>query len=194
MGFVLHAHPVYVMRKEDLWVVFTRGLGVLQTSHMDQTSKADFYRALAREVQYLVDGERDEVANLANVSALLNLHLDRLNWVGFYLWHEDTRELVLGPFQGKPACIRIADGKGVCGVAAATRCAQVVPDVFAFPGHIACDAESRSEVVIPIVQHDRLVGVLDIDSPLLGRFDDEDAQGLGLVVDALTTHAKFRGR
>ncbi|MDQ0188983.1 GAF domain-containing protein [Alicyclobacillus cycloheptanicus] len=164
---------------------------MFSASSIDAASKAAFYEELCNQVRYLVDGEPNVTANLANVSALLNVHMSDINWVGFYLWHEQDSELVLGPFQGKPACIRIALGKGVCGTAAQTRQAQVVPDVFAFPGHIACDADSRSEVVIPMVKDGCLLGVLDIDSPQPGRFDDEDAAGLQRVVDALVQFIPF---
>ena len=123
----------------------------------------------------LVAGEPDGIANMANVAALVWQAIPDLNWAGFYRLIDD--ELVLGPFQGKAACIRIPLGKGVCGTAAATRETQVVADVHAFPGHIACDAASRSELVVPIVRGDALLGVLDLDSPLPGRFDQEDAAG-----------------
>ncbi|MDX1571728.1 MAG: GAF domain-containing protein, partial [Xanthomonadales bacterium] len=118
----------------------------------------------------------DSVANAANLSALIYHSVPDLNWAGFY-FHDGT-ELVVGPFQGLPACVRIPMGKGVCGTAAASRETQVVEDVDAFPGHIACDAASRSEIVVPIVVHDRLVGVLDIDSPIPGRFDEDDRVGI----------------
>lgn len=164
------------------------------STEIQAATRRDFYAALADQARHLVDGEPDDIANLANVSALLNELLADINWVGFYLFHEVDNALVLGPFQGRPACIRIALGKGVCGTAAQSRSAQVVPDVFAFPGHIACDAASRAEVVVPIVQDDRLIGVLDIDSPNPGRFDDEDAAGLQSVVDVLIEHIRFPHR
>lgn len=154
----------------------------------------DFYEALAKQVEHLTDGERDVIANLANVSALLNLQLTNINWVGFYLWSERDQELVLGPFQGKPACIRIPMGKGVCGTAAQLRAPVVVPDVLQFPGHIACDTASRSEVVVPMVQQGRLVGVLDVDSPTPARFRDTDAEGLGKVVAAIVASTDFPER
>jgi GAF domain-containing protein len=124
-------------------------------------------------------------ANLANISALLKQCLDRTNWVGFYLWDEATASLVLGPFQGLPACTRIAVGKGVCGTAIATGKAQLVPDVHLFPGHIACDALSRSEIVIPIFRAGSPLGVLDADSPEVSRFDETDQAFLEQVVAAL---------
>lgn len=134
------------------------------------------YALLNRQLAALLEGEPNRVANLANASALLAQFLDRVNWVGFYLLEGD--ELVLGPFQGLPACVRIPLGKGVCGTAAQRRQTVVVPDVHAFPGHIACDAASRSEIVIPLFVDGELVGVLDIDSPEPDRFDEIDRQGL----------------
>ena len=138
------------------------------------------YQSLAEELAALLSGERDLIANTANTGALLFHRLPDVNWVGFYFCRGN--ELVLGPFQGKPACVRIAVGRGVCGTAAARRETVVVPDVHAFPGHIACDAASRSEIVVPVVDGDRLLGVLDVDSPLVGRFDAADARGLERVV------------
>jgi GAF domain-containing protein len=131
-------------------------------------------------------GEPDWLANLANAASLLDLHLDNINWAGFYLWRED--QLILGPFMGKPACVRIPLGKGVCGTAAERRETVVVPDVHAFPGHIACDAASRSEIVVPIVVGDRLIGVLDIDSPIVERFDEQDREHLEAFVAILNKH------
>lgn len=141
--------------------------------------KPVLYSALARAAQALVEGERDPVANMANMAAAIWHFVPDLNWAGFYRAIGD--ELVLGPFMGKPACIRIPFGKGVCGTAAASGAIQIVPDVRAFPGHIACDAESRSELVIPVVSGGRVIAVIDLDSPLPGRFDDEDAAGMQLL-------------
>jgi L-methionine (R)-S-oxide reductase len=138
-------------------------------------SKAELYRDLAAALDALTADEPDAIANMANASALIGQYLADLNWSGFY--RLVGNELVLGPFQGKAACIRIAMGKGVCGTAAATRETQLVEDVHAFPGHIACDAASRSELVVPIVVDGRLIGVLDLDSPAPARFDAEDAAG-----------------
>lgn len=129
----------------------------------------------------LIEGEPDLIANLANVSALLFNGLDDVNWAGFYLFKDD--QLVLGPFQGQPACIRIPLGKGVCGTAAATKTVQRIDDVHTFDGHIACDAASNSEIVIPFIIHNKLVGVLDIDSPIYSRFDEQDEQGLMAIVE-----------
>ena len=140
------------------------------------TIKADLYAELAGQLEGITSGEPDEIANLANAAAILFHGLPDLNWVGFYLIQGS--ELVLGPFQGRPACIRIGLGAGVCGKAAATRETQIVADVHAFPGHIACDAASRSELVVPLVDRGQLLGVLDLDSPRLARFDAEDAAGL----------------
>jgi len=136
-------------------------------------SKDELYADVLGAAEALTAGEPDPIANMANVAALLWQYLPDLNWAGFYRLIDG--ELVLGPFQGKPACIRIALGSGVCGTAAATRATQVVEDVEAFPGHIACDAASRSELVVPIIVDGRLIGVLDLDSPKSGRFDAIDA-------------------
>lgn len=130
-----------------------------------------------------MSGEHDLIANMANVSALLFNYLDEVNWAGFYLFKEN--QLVLGPFQGQPACIRIPMGKGVCGTAAAERKVQRITDVHAFDGHIACDAASNSEIVIPLIVNGDLVGVLDIDSPVFSRFDEEDEKGLTAIANLL---------
>jgi GAF domain-containing protein len=140
------------------------------------TDKAADYRALAQELAGLLAGERDLIANAANTAALLYNALPEVNWVGFYLLKDG--ELVVGPFQGQPACVRIALGRGVCGTAAAERRTLVVPDVHAFAGHIACDPNSRSEIVIPLVGGAGLLGVLDVDSPRPQRFDAADSHGL----------------
>lgn len=139
-------------------------------------TKPQIYRELALMAEGLFRGERDPIANAANLSALLWLGLVDLNWAGFYFLRGSG--LVLGPFQGKPACVRIDLGKGVCGTAAVERKTLVVPDVEAFPGHIACDIASRSELVVPLLEGTRLVGVLDLDSPSRARFDPEDAKGV----------------
>ncbi|MCZ2257963.1 GAF domain-containing protein [Sporosarcina sp. G11-34] len=146
------------------------------------------YVQLANQLNALLTGETNLYANLSNASALLNQFFDRINWVGFYLI-EDS-ELVLGPFQGLPACIRIPLGKGVCGTAAKTKESIIVPDVNAFPGHIACDAASQSEIVIPIVKNGNIFGVLDVDSPELDRFSEEDRIGLEKIVEVLISHIK----
>ncbi|KUF21078.1 GAF domain-containing protein [Xanthomonas phaseoli] len=150
-------------------------------------SKPEQYAQLTAQAQALVHGEPDRIANAANLAALIFHSLPSLNWAGFYFY--DGRELVVGPFQGLPACVRIPLDKGVCGAAASTRQSQRVADVDAFPGHIACDSASRSELVIPLVKGDALIGVLDLDSPELDRFDADDQRGLEaiaqLFVDAL---------
>ena len=146
-------------------------------------SRADLYRDLEAALGALTADEPDAIANMANAAALIWQYLPDLNWAGFYRLVGD--ELVLGPFQGKPACIRIAIGAGVCGAAAASLQTQLVEDVFAFPGHIACDAASRSELVVPIVHDGRLIGVLDLDSPEAARFDAEDAAGCEALVRLL---------
>lgn len=142
-------------------------------------SKAEQYETLQAQARALLHGERDRTANAANLSALVFHALPDLNWVGFYFW--DGKELVVGPFQGLPACVRIALGKGVCGTAAATRQTQLVPDVEAFPGHIPCDSASRSELVVPLYLGEQLVGVFDLDSPELSRFDETDRAGLEAI-------------
>ncbi|WP_405160096.1 GAF domain-containing protein [Nocardia sp. NBC_01499] len=144
--------------------------------------RTEQYQQLAAQAEALVAGEPDRVANAANLASLVFHALPELNWVGFYFY--DGNELVVGPFQGKPACVRIPIGKGVCGTAAHTGETQLVPDVHAFPGHIACDAETRSEVVIPLVRNGTLVGVFDLDSPKPDRFDDIDKDGLESVARA----------
>lgn len=142
-------------------------------------SKSEQYQQLTQQAQALVHGERDRVANAANLAALVYHALPQLNWVGFYFY--DGQELVVGPFQGHPACVRIALGRGVCGTAAITRKTQVVPDVEMFPGHIPCDSASRSELVVPLFRGGELIGVFDLDSPVLSRFDDEDQRGLEAI-------------
>ena len=137
------------------------------------------YAQLLEQARGLMHGERDRIANAANLSALLFNALPDLNWAGFYFF--DGRELVVGPFQGLPACVRIPLDKGVCGAAARSRQTQRVLDVHAFPGHIACDAASRSEIVVPLVRGDALIGVLDIDSPLEARFDEDDQRGIEAI-------------
>ena len=138
--------------------------------------KPELYGELVSAADALTGGEPDGVANMANVAALLWQFVPQLNWAGFY--RVQGRELVLGPFAGKPACIRIAFGQGVCGAAAATGETQLVPDVHAFPGHIACDAASRSELVVPVMRDGAVIAVIDLDSPEPGRFDSEDARGI----------------
>ncbi|QYK06823.1 GAF domain-containing protein [Shewanella zhangzhouensis] len=145
--------------------------------------KHAFYDTLNRQAEALLSGEDDMVAAMANFSALLNEHMDDLNWVGFYIRREDT--LVLGPFQGKVACTRIPWGKGVCGTAAATDTTQRVADVHQFDGHIACDSASNSEIVVPVRHQGRVIAVLDIDSPSFSRFDETDQAGLETLVRTL---------
>lgn len=147
------------------------------------TSKADLYAQLGRSLRALIEGEGDLIANLANTSSLLYHSLPDINWVGFYLLKQG--ELVVGPFQGKPACVRIPLGKGVCGAAAARRTTIVVPNVHEFDGHIACDSASNSEIVVPMLRGAHLMGVLDVDSPKLARFDEEDRVGLESIVEEL---------
>ncbi|MBS0488119.1 MAG: GAF domain-containing protein [Proteobacteria bacterium] len=150
-------------------------------------NKSDLYAQLAEQARGLLHGERDCIANAANFAALVYHALPDINWAGFYFY--DGTELVVGPFQGQPACVRIALGKGVCGTAATTRQTQVVRDVNAFDGHIACDSASRSEIVVPLFDAERLIGVWDVDSPKLARFDDDDRAGMealaGIFVDSV---------
>ena len=146
-------------------------------ARIETDSKPAFYAELAQQARALLHGERDRIANAANFAALAWGALADVNWCGFYFF--DGRELVVGPFQGKPACVRIALGRGVCGTAAAERRTQLVRDVDAFPGHIACDGASRSEIVVPLLDaHGTLIGVWDVDSPSLARFDDDDRAGM----------------
>ena len=144
------------------------------------SNKQKQYELINAQVQALISGESDMIANMANIAAVLFNNLEQVNWAGFYLYKQE--QLVLGPFQGQPACIRIPMGKGVCGTSASRRETMVVIDVHEFAGHIACDAASNSEVVVPIVVNDQLIGVLDIDSPITARFDDDDRVGLETLV------------
>ena len=148
--------------------------------------KAALWLDLAEELDALLTGETDPVANAANAAAALYHSLPRLNWAGFYFLRDDT--LVLGPFQGRPACVRIALGAGVCGTAARDRRSVLVPDVAAFPGHIACDTASRSELVVPLIDGGRLLGVLDLDSPDLARFDAQDQAGCENLAAIVARH------
>jgi L-methionine (R)-S-oxide reductase len=149
-------------------------------SGLSHSTKAEFYRELAAQCHALIDGERDPVANMANCAALIFNAVPRLNWAGFYLLKDG--ELVLGPFQGQPACVRIQLGRGVCGTAAETHSTLRVADVTKFPGHIACDGASRSEIVVPLLTGgSQLIGVLDVDSPELDRFDAADEAGLSTL-------------
>ena len=147
------------------------------------TAKSELYDQLAVQLASLLTGERDLIANAANLSALIFHSLPDLNWAGFYFVKSD--ELVLGPFQGKPACVRIPVGQGVCGTAAARRAITIVPNVHEFPGHIACDSASNSEIVIPLIKDEKFLGVLDLDSPVPGRFDETDAEGLHRLASLL---------
>ena len=149
-------------------------------------SLAEQYEMLAKQLDALLTGEQDLIANLSNASALLNQFLEQINWVGFYLLKDN--ELVLGPFQGLPACVRIPIGRGVCGTTVSQKQTIVVEDVHAFPGHIACDAASKSEIVIPLIKNDEVIGVLDIDSPIESRFKQEDQIGLERFVTTLLKH------
>ena len=152
-----------------------------QIAKSETVSKTELYANLQLQLHSLLEGEHDFIANAANFSSLLYHSLPDLNWAGLYL--HKAGELVLGPFQGQPACVRIAIGKGVCGTAAEQRQTILVDNVHEFPGHIACDSASNSEIVVPLIAHDELLGVLDLDSPSLARFDDEDARGLNELAE-----------
>ncbi|MGE7936045.1 GAF domain-containing protein [Bacillus paramycoides] len=149
-------------------------------------SREQQYETVIKQLDALLTGEPNVVANLSNASALLNQFLDRVNWVGFYV--TEGNQLVLGPFQGMPACIRIPFGRGVCGAAAETKTTQLVADVHQFPGHIACDSASNSEIVVPIMKEGTVIGVLDIDSPEKNRFDEVDQHYLEKFVETLLKH------
>jgi L-methionine (R)-S-oxide reductase len=150
-------------------------------------TREENYRLLIKQLKALLEGETNTIANLSNASSLLNQFLADVNWVGFYLMDQD-KELVLGPFQGLPACVRIPLGRGVCGTSAQERKTILVEDVHQFPGHIACDAASQSEIVVPMIKEGQLLGVLDIDSPSKSRFDQLDQQMLEQFVDELINH------
>ncbi|MBO5177624.1 MAG: GAF domain-containing protein [Lachnospiraceae bacterium] len=169
----------------------------MSETHLDvyPENKSELYTLLAEQLTALTDGEPHAIPNLANCSALLFYALKDINWAGFYLTqtNETTGKeyLLLGPFQGKTACIRIPSGRGVCGTALATKEAQLVKDVHEFPGHIACDSASNSEIVLPIRKNGNIVGVLDIDSPIVARFDEEDREGLQKLVEILEKACEF---
>lgn len=152
-------------------------------------TKSETYPRIIEQVQALIHDETDFLANMANTSSLLYHLLPEVNWVGFYLYREE--QLILGPFHGKPACVRIAIGKGVCGTAAERQETVVVPDVHQFPGHIACDAASQSEIVVPMIKDGRLIGVLDIDSPIKNRFDETDQTYLEKIVEILCSQSQL---
>ncbi len=156
-----------------------------KTYEGDRTKQYDM---LSKQLDALLMGEDNQVANLSNASALLNQFLDRINWVGFYLTDTEQNQLVLGPFQGLPACVRIPFGRGVCGTSAVEQTTQRIEDVHQFPGHIACDAASNSEIVIPLVKDGQTIGVLDIDSPEFNRFDEVDQAGLEAFCTTLLRH------
>ena len=160
-----------------------------QLSTHEGETKPELYATLSSQLHSLLEGERDLIANAANLSSLLFHSLPDINWAGFYLLKGN--ELVLGPFQGKPACVRIALGNGVCGTAAQQRQTILVDNVNDFPGHIACDSASNSEIVVPLLVGERLIGVLDIDSPSLSRFDEQDAKGLNDLVNIFVRATDF---
>jgi L-methionine (R)-S-oxide reductase len=169
--------------------VLTEARAAAMDDYSEADDKAGSYVDLAGEIDALIAGEADFTANLANAAAAIYHALPALNWSGFYLLRGP--ELVLGPFQGKPACTRIPIGKGVCGAAAERREAVLVPDVRSFPGHIACDPASQSELVVPLIRGEKLIGVLDLDSPLLARFDARDQAGCEAVVAVIMRHLGY---
>jgi len=156
-----------------------------------KSAKSKLYASLVVQLLSLLKGEHDFIANAANFSALLFNSLPNVNWAGFYFLHGE--ELVLGPFQGNPACVRIPMGQGVCGMAAQQCETIIVPNVHEFPGHIACDVASNSEIVVPLFDGERLLGVLDLDSTLIGRFDDQDAEGLNELATVFVAHEEGLG-
>jgi GAF domain-containing protein len=183
---------LYTARVAVSLPVFLTGTVMFEVSSTSHLSKAAQYEELLAQARALLTGETDWIANAANFSALVFHSLSDLNWAGFYF--HDGRELVVGPFQGKPACVRIPLGKGVCGTAAQTRETQVVRDVHAFAGHIACDSASQSEIVVPLVAPDgTLIGVWDVDSPVVARFDEEDAKGMEALCAMFIEAALPRG-
>lgn len=155
----------------------------ISSNSLTGLDKPALYAQVHKELAALLEGERDFIANTANFAALLYHSLPELNWAGFYILK--GADLVVGPFQGKPACVRIGPGRGACGAAASAKKTLIVPNVHEFPGHIACDTASNSEIVVPMLKDDRLLGVLDLDSPVLDRFDRTDASGLELIVETL---------
>jgi GAF domain-containing protein len=159
-------------------------IDMFQAAVIDHSNKTKFYRELGQQLDGLLHGESDMIANAANTSALIYQMLPQLNWAGFYFL-KSADELVLGPFQGKPACVRIAVGRGVCGTAVAKAQSILVEDVHLFPGHIACDGASRSELVVPLRRGGRILGVLDLDSPVASRFDAEDQAGIERLAEIL---------
>lgn len=166
-----------------------RSAGMFTAHDLSHLPKPALYEELLRQLDGLTAGEADPIANLANASALIFDALPDLNWAGFYLMRGGA--LVLGPFQGKPACVRIAVGRGVCGTAVAEAATQIVPDVHAFPGHIPCDSASNSELVVPLIQDGEVRGVLDLDSPSHGRFDATDASGCERLMALLLTRVRL---
>ena len=163
---------------------------MFQPKHLQIASKTDIYHLLKKEMKSLFSTERDFIANAANLSALLYHTLPDLNWAGFYIKRSD--ELVLGPFQGKPACVRIPMGQGVCGTVAKRMETVIVSNVHQFPGHIACDQASNAEIVVPIIQENTLIAVLDLDSPKPDRFDQEDKKGLENIITQFVKHTHIQ--
>jgi len=192
----LRAYGNGILGKVPIWynaiIMLIEKEKVKEMERMFQTTaysgtKQEQYELVIKQLDALLEGEDDRIANLANASALLNGFLNEVNWVGFYIY-DGVKELVLGPFQGLAACTRIPLGKGVCGTSAAKRRTVRVPDVHLFPGHIACDAASQSEIVVPLIKDGNLLGVLDIDAPIKDRFDETDQTMLERFTAALVSH------
>ncbi|MHB2148134.1 GAF domain-containing protein [Calditrichota bacterium LG25] len=163
---------------------------MIEVPDLANLSKEVFYELLYRQARAMFEDERDAIANMANLSALLFYSMENINWAGFYLLKSGD-ELVLGPFQGKPACVRIKVGSGVCGTAVKKEKTLIVDDVHQFPGHIACDSASNSEIVVPMIKNEKMLGVLDIDSPMLKRFSEADRIGLERIVKVLIEYTDF---
>ena len=184
--------PVQTAKKKATKKAPTKKTSKLKAAPTSKNNvKPKLYASLVVQLLSLLKGEHDFIANAANFSALLFSSLPNVNWAGFYFLKDD--ELVLGPFQGNPACVRIPMGKGVCGVAAQQCETIIVPNVHEFPGHIACDVASNSEIVVPLFDGERLLGVLDLESPTIGRFDDQDAEGLNELVTVFVAHEERLG-
>ncbi|WP_456439748.1 GAF domain-containing protein [Caldithrix abyssi] len=163
---------------------------MIEVPDLANLSKEVFYELLYRQARAMFEDEHDAIANMANLSALLFYSMENINWAGFYLLKNED-ELVLGPFQGKPACVRIKVGSGVCGTAVKKEKTLIVDDVHQFPGHIACDSASNSEIVVPMIKNKKMLGVLDIDSPMLKRFSEADRIGLERIVKVLIEYTDF---
>ncbi len=187
--FLLHSYPNHIII--ILSTVYERMNPMVKLEKLNFETKKQQYNFIATKMTALVSTESDFIANMANGAALLWNILKDINWSGFYLWNEDNKELVLAPFCGMPACTRLKDGKGVCNAAVIARETVVVKNVHEFPGHIACDSASNSEIVVPMIKNGKIIGVLDIDAPIFERFDDEDRAGLEKFVSILLKYSEI---